>query len=398
MSSYNRRGCFGSEDPLDDIFVNGILAANPSEPLLISYFYNDDYYNISTLSTTYTIHLTKSANIITNPSELTRRIYHNHDIFYDGDDGGELFPDEVKRIQQILERTSFDAITPDFPITDSPSMGDEHLSTIPEMKLDELIKSSVENLVPIPSESEDSFDIGNISIVSSPKFDSLLKEFFGELAPIDLISPEIDEADFDPKEEIRLVEKLFDSLMEEIDIFLAPDDLIPPGIKNDDYDSEGDILFLEEFLSNDPLSLPENESFHFDRYYVTSSPPPPEKPPDDDHVYFDIEPDTVVFTKVVDDISDNSTRELYVHVPKVLTTLPTLSPMFDTLLPFSSENDEKVFKHGILASNEEKSPHLISHWGFKAFQVISDFSESPMMIYREDIPILDVLLLHFYPP
>ncbi|GJY40329.1 hypothetical protein Tco_0427599 [Tanacetum coccineum] len=55
----------------------------------------------------------------------------------------ELFPDEVKRIQQILERTSFDAITPDFPITDSLSMGDEHLSTILETELDELIKSGV---------------------------------------------------------------------------------------------------------------------------------------------------------------------------------------------------------------------------------------------------------------
>ncbi|GJU44686.1 hypothetical protein Tco_1201952 [Tanacetum coccineum] len=248
-----------------------------------------------------------------------------------------------------------------------------------------------------------------------------LEEFSGELAHIDLIPPGINEADFDPYEEIRLVEKLLydnssprppkelnsdvviesfspspipvegsDSLMEEIDIFLAPDDSIPPGIENDDYDSEGDILFLGELLTHDPLSLPENESFHFDRYYVPSSPRPPEKPPDDDDVYFDIEPDTGVFTKVVDDISDNSTRELYVHVPNVLPTLPTLSPMFDTLLPFSSENDDKVFNPGILASNEEKSPHLLSHRGFKAFQVISDFSESPMMIYGEDIPILDV--------
>ncbi|GJU98521.1 hypothetical protein Tco_1327792 [Tanacetum coccineum] len=159
-----------------------------------------------------------------------------------------------------------------------------------------------------------------------------------------------------------------DSLMEEIDIFLAPDDSMPPGIENDDYDSEGDILFLEELLSNDSPSLHENESFHFD---VPSSPRPPAKPPDDG-IYF--EPDTGVFTKVVDDISDNSTRELIVHVPNVLPNLPTLSPMFDTLLPFSSENDDKVFNHGILASNEEKSPHLLSHRGFKAFQVISDFS------------------------
>ncbi|GKB73173.1 hypothetical protein Tco_0934585, partial [Tanacetum coccineum] len=181
-----------------------------------------------------------------------------------------------------------------------------------------------------------------------------------------------------------------DSFMEEIDIFLAPDDSIPSGIENDDYDSEWDILFLGELLTHDPLSLPKNKLFHTDRYYVPSSPRPPEKPPDDDDVYFDIEPDTGVFTKVVDDISDNSTRELYVHVPNFLPTLPNLSPMFDTLLPFSSENDDKVFNPGILASNDEKYPHLLSHRGFKAFQVISDFFESPMMIYGEDIPILDV--------
>ncbi|GJY20302.1 hypothetical protein Tco_0392868 [Tanacetum coccineum] len=267
------------------------------------------------------------------------------------------------------------------------------------------------------------------SMVSSPKIDSLLKEFSGELAHIDLIPPGIDEADFDPEEDIRLVEKLLydnssprppkelnseisnaiiksfspspipvednDSFMKEIDIFLAPDDSIPPGIENDDYDSEGDVLFLEELLNND--SIPEYESFHVDFYNVPSYPRPSEKPPDDD-VYFDIEPNTgVLTTKVVDGISDNSTRELYVHVPNVLPTLPTLYPVFDILLPFSSENEDKVFNPGILISKEEKSPHLLSHWGFKVFQLINDF-ESPMMIYGGDIPILDVPYLHFYPP
>ncbi|GJX34446.1 hypothetical protein Tco_0246003, partial [Tanacetum coccineum] len=76
-------------------------------------------------------------------------------------------------------------------------------------------------------------------------------------------------------------------------------------------------------------------------------------------------------------------------------TRDPFSSVFNTLLPFSSENKDKVSNHGILASNEEKSPHLLSHRGFKAFQLIS---ESPMMIYGEDIPILDVLFLHFYPP
>ncbi|GJR94928.1 hypothetical protein Tco_0267102 [Tanacetum coccineum] len=119
-----------------------------------------------------------------------------------------------------------------------------------------------------------------------------------------------------------------------------------------------------------------HESFHFD---VPSSPRPPAKPPDDDDVYFDIEHDTGVFTKVVDDISDNSTRELYVHVPNVLPTQPTLCPVIDTLLLFSSKNEDKV--------------HLLSHRGFKVFHL---FSESPMMIYGGNIPTLDVLIAPDY--
>ncbi|GKE01332.1 hypothetical protein Tco_1389315, partial [Tanacetum coccineum] len=235
--------------------------------------------------------LEQVANLSTYPSQ------HFNSFCYDDDDDDDE------------EYTT--TITPVLP-TEEPdnslSMEDEHLSTILETESDELIKSSVENLVPIPSESEDFSDIENphhfnaesdlieslinrdISIVSLAKFDSLLEEFSSELAHIDLISPEIDEADFDTEEEICLVEKLYDSLMEEIDIFLAPNDSIPPGIKNENYDLEGDILFLKELLSNDPLSLPENESFHFDHYYVPSSSHPPEKPPDDDDVYFDIEP------------------------------------------------------------------------------------------------------------
>ncbi|GKE71608.1 hypothetical protein Tco_1529680 [Tanacetum coccineum] len=67
-----------------------------------------------------------------------------------------------------------------------------------------------------------------------------------------------------------------------------------------------------------------------------------------------------------------------------------LSPVFDTLLLFSSENEEKVFNAGSLSSNEEKSPHLLSHRGFNPSKIISDFSESPMMISRGDIHILDV--------
>nr|GEX85422.1 hypothetical protein [Tanacetum cinerariifolium] len=67
------------------------------------------------------------------------------------------------------------------------------------------------------------------------------------------------------------------SLREEIDLSFTPDDLMPSGIEDDEYDSERDILILGELLSNYSLSLPENESFHFD---IPSSSRPLAKPPD----------------------------------------------------------------------------------------------------------------------
>nr|GFC76503.1 hypothetical protein [Tanacetum cinerariifolium] len=49
------------------------------------------------------------------------------------------------------------AVTPSLPIEEpnnSLSIGDEHLDTIPVTKSDEFIKSGVETLIPIPSESD----------------------------------------------------------------------------------------------------------------------------------------------------------------------------------------------------------------------------------------------------
>ncbi|GJR29158.1 hypothetical protein Tco_1105390 [Tanacetum coccineum] len=83
------------------------------------------------------------------------------------------------------------------------------------------------------------------SIISSPKIDSLLEQFFSELAHIDLIPPGINEAEFDPEEEI--------------DILHGPDDSIPPGIESDDFDSEDDdnSTFLPEFESF-PVDYPDS--------------------------------------------------------------------------------------------------------------------------------------------
>ncbi|GJT98362.1 hypothetical protein Tco_1093880 [Tanacetum coccineum] len=372
-------------------------------------------------------YLEQVANLSTYPSQCFKS------FCYDDNDDDYDYEESTIPLNEIESQIPpFIAITPE----DSLSMRDEHLSTIPENESDKVIKFSVESLVLIPRESKDLTDYESkcdipVCDVSSSKNEGLDDiEFTGKLAPINLIPLGLVETD--SEEDIRLIEKLLnddsspyspeelnseipdaiiesfspspipiedsDSLIEEINIFLALGDSIPSGIENDDYDSKGDILFLEELLNKDSLSRPEYETFHFDHYNVPSSIRPPKKPPDDDGIYFNIELDPGnETTKVVDDISNNSTRELYVHRPNVLPTHPTLYPVFDTLLPFSSENKDKVFNPRILISKEEKSPHLLSHRGFKVFQLINDF-ESPMMIYGGDIPILDVPYLHFYPP
>ncbi|GJV40526.1 hypothetical protein Tco_1418966 [Tanacetum coccineum] len=135
--------------------------------------------------------------------------------------------DEEYSIQfkEYLENTS-KAITPDLS-TEEPdnslSIGDEHLSTISETESDKVIKSSVEDLVPIPSESKGIFkDICDVPFcdndhfdaefglidsllsrdisITSPKIDFLPEEFAGELDLIDPILSGIDEDDFDEEE------------------------------------------------------------------------------------------------------------------------------------------------------------------------------------------------------
>nr|GFA50464.1 hypothetical protein [Tanacetum cinerariifolium] len=203
------------------------------------------------------------------------------------------------------------AITPNEPV-DSLSIGDEHLGTIPATESNEFIKSCVENLVPNPSESEESMLNHESSIIpSSSKIDSLLDEFAGELTLLKSIPSGIDETDCHPETEIRFSERLLydnlstrppkvfvyensdaeiesfspspipnednDSFMEEIDLSFNSDDLVPPGIEEDDDDSERDMLIHKELLDNYSLSLPVIESFYFD---IPSFSRPPTKPPD----------------------------------------------------------------------------------------------------------------------
>ncbi|GJW54011.1 hypothetical protein Tco_0098096 [Tanacetum coccineum] len=155
-----------------------------------------------------------------------------------------------------------------------------------------------------------------------------------------------------------------DSLMEEIDIFLVADGSIPPGIDSDVYDSEEDNLFL-------------NGSDLVDCF-----------PSGNRNKTFDLGISIEVQSKRF--LSLNKFSTSFISDP--------LSSVLETLLPFSSKIKDKVFNHGILVSKEEKSPHLLSHRGLKAFKIIHNFlNKSPMMIYGGDMPILDVHYLHFYP-
>nr|GFA15526.1 hypothetical protein [Tanacetum cinerariifolium] len=129
----------------------------------------------------------------------------------------------------------------------------------------------------VESDLMESLRTHDSSLIISFKIDSLLDEFAGELTLLKSIPSEIDETGCDFEEDIRLIEKLFDSLMEEIDLTFTPDYPMPPGIEDDDYDSEMDILILKDLPSNDTLSFPEKESFHFD---IPSFSRPPAKPPD----------------------------------------------------------------------------------------------------------------------
>nr|GFA86041.1 hypothetical protein [Tanacetum cinerariifolium] len=72
-------------------------------------------------------------------------------VCYDDDDDEEESNSLKDNI--ISELPSCSAVTPNEPVN-SLSMGDEHLDTISATESDEVIKSSVEDLVPIPSESE----------------------------------------------------------------------------------------------------------------------------------------------------------------------------------------------------------------------------------------------------
>ncbi|GJS41343.1 hypothetical protein Tco_0566386 [Tanacetum coccineum] len=124
-------------------------------------------------------------------------------------------------------------ITPVLPTmepADSLIMGDENLSTIPEKESNEVIKSSVEDLVPIPRESEDTSD--NDSECDLPSYD--------DFSPINVLEGK----------SVTFSNPLFDS--------------------NDDFTSSDDESLSDEDVPEDNVKIYSNPLFEFDDEYISS--------------------------------------------------------------------------------------------------------------------------------
>ncbi|GJZ86180.1 hypothetical protein Tco_0657790 [Tanacetum coccineum] len=175
----------------------------------IKHAYTDKQYQQEDIQELMSKLLKDVQNINEELSEFINSPSWNRPTFYNDDDEYTVIYRKHKEI------------THDLPIEEpdnSLSMGDEHFNTIPEME-----KSSVENLVPIPSEfkgiSEDICDVPSCDndnfdaecglinsllsrdiSITSPKIDFLPEEFADELDFIDPILPGINEDDFDEED------------------------------------------------------------------------------------------------------------------------------------------------------------------------------------------------------
>nr|GEW27221.1 retrovirus-related Pol polyprotein [Tanacetum cinerariifolium] len=160
------------------------------------------------------------------------------------------------------------AITPNEPVY-SLSMGDEHLNTIPATESDEFIKSSVENLVPNPSESEGEngcdvpacfttfsnvlfdadyeFDSVNDQLLSDEDFPK--KIFSNPLFEEEIIPIKIDQHHFNAELILFSMSSPVNSLLKSI----------PSGIDETDCDPEEDIRIIERLLYDNSSPRPPEE-------------------------------------------------------------------------------------------------------------------------------------------
>ncbi|GJU27388.1 hypothetical protein Tco_1166009 [Tanacetum coccineum] len=262
------------------------------------------------------------------------------------------------------------AITPDLPIEEpdnSLNIGDEHLITILETE-----KSSVENLVPIPSKfkgiSEDICDMQSCDAecglinsllsrdipITSPKIYFLPEEFVGELNFIDLILPGIDEDDCD-KDDFDEEEGEIDDEILQIEDEILREKLLNVNLLVDKIEAlklTPSIPFVLEYPSSSPILVVEE----VDTFLVPEDSIPPDPIPEYERFTFNIEPDAPVINNFdelnEDECFDPEGGEIVVSQNieddnsfafVIRTFLPYLTYPVDSPLLLSTRSEDIIF-------------------------------------------------------
>nr|GEX93384.1 hypothetical protein [Tanacetum cinerariifolium] len=245
------------------------------------------------------------------------------------------------------------AITSEEP-DNSLSMGDEHLDTISAIESDQVVKSSIENFVSIPSESEGIPDnVYDVAFHDSSPPLNVLKEQFEEFSDSNDDSTSIDDDYFSietinyikaspPDSELVNLEEVEDDNLREklwnINLLIAK---IKSLIENPTPDHVLRPPSQSPILVEDNDSLLENTTIHVD-YSL----------PKYDSFLFEIEPDQGKLTSIV--MKDNL-AEPRIHVPNVLTTHPTLILDLDFIPSDNSLPQSKVFYFDIEEKNSDST-------------------------------------------
>nr|GEZ43645.1 hypothetical protein [Tanacetum cinerariifolium] len=346
------------------------------------------------------------------------------------------------------------AITPNEPV-DSLSMGDEHINTIPATESDEFINSSVENLVPNPSESEGEnecdvpacfttfsnilfdvdYDFYSVNDQSLSDEDFPKQIYSNPLFDEEIISMKIDPHHFNA--ESNLIESLLnhnssiisssskiDSLFDEFSgerTFLKS---ILPRISETDCDPVNEIHLTKRLLyDNSSLRPPKEFVSENSNVDIESFSPSPLRVEDSDSLMeeidlsftpddpmplgieeddYDSERDILILKELLENYSLSlpENKSFHFDIPSS-SRPPTKPPDGNTgILNIKTMGDiyeQKVPMPRLTitrVSNQEKSPDLLSHQGLENFQ---PSAECPMMIHGKNTPILDVPVFHFYP-
>nr|GEX70574.1 hypothetical protein [Tanacetum cinerariifolium] len=294
------------------------------------------------------------------------------------------------------------------PLDEPLSMGDEHLDTIPATESDKFIKSGVENLIPIPSESEGILEhMCDVPFHdNSPPLD-VSKYTIEDLSDSNEVFSSIDEDSFS----INNID-----YVEDVEASLPDSELVSSEVMDIDIPEVGgiddDILLtikhdVLHISSGSPTTHSDSSlyaSFIFD---LLINPFPPADMSDfyefiDELIpfisaleyecfLFKVEPNSRDFTKdVVEDISP--TKE-----PQVLTALPT-HPTLQLNLKFQPSS-ESLFTYVVWIFLLFLVADISHRYGtVKKFNTHrSHLNECPMLIHGHNNLPLDVLLFYFYP-